>query len=116
MIKYCQTNDQRFLPLSRQRTWRLWDLRNLNVLVLVLTIALFVGYLAMNNQAAANGFTIKAIERRIADLEERRRQLDLDVLGRQSMSNVESQVKGLGFVPVDGVDFLTAVGGAVAVK
>ena len=116
MIKYSQTNERRYLPLSRQRTWQLWDLRSLNVLVLVATVAMFVGYLAMNNQAAANGFTIKSIEKKIADLEERKRQLDLDVLGRQSMSNVESQVKGLGYVPVENVDFLTAVGGAVAVK
>lgn len=116
MINYLQTTDRRYLPLSRQPAWRLWDIRNLNVLLLIATIAMFMGYLAMNNQSAANGFTIRDIERKIADLEEQRRQLDLDVLGRQSMSNVESQVKNLGFVPVSNVDFLTAVGGAVAVK
>jgi len=116
MIKYMQNQDQRYLPPSRQRAWRLWDIRSLNILILVVTVSLFVGYLAMNNQAAANGFAIKAIEKRIAELEERRRQLDLEVLDRQSMSNVEAQVKGLGFVPVNNIDYLTAVGGAVAFK
>jgi len=116
MIKYFQNTDKRFLPLSRQRTWQLWDLRSLNVLIMAVTVAMFVGYLAMNNQAAANGFAIKDIEKKIADMQEQRRQLDLDVLGRQAMSNVDSQVKNLGFVPVQNVDFLTAVGGAVAVK
>lgn len=116
MVKYMQNKDNCYLPPARRDVWRLWDIRSLNMVILVAWVALFAGYLAISNQATANGFTIKAIEQRMADLEDQRRRLDLDVLGKQSMGNVVSQVQGLGFVPVQGIDYLTAVGGPVAVK
>lgn len=116
MTRYYQNKNGSILPHPRRGIWRWWDLRTLNVLLVALITTMFMGFLALNNQAAANGFTIKAIEKRIADLEEQRRKLDLEVLGRQSMNNVESQVRNLGFVPVSGIDYLTAAGGAVAFK
>lgn len=116
MVKYFQNKDKCYLPPARHSVWRLCDLRLLNLVLLAAWVALFAGYLAISNQSTANGFTIKAIEQRMADLEERRHRLDLEVLGKQSMGNVESQVHGLGFVPVQGIDYLTAVGGPVAVK
>jgi hypothetical protein len=116
MVKYFQNKDKGYLSPARRAVLRLWDARFLNSALIVTICLLFAGYLAMNNQVAANGFTIKAIEKRIADLEEQRRNLDLDVYGRQSMDNVEAQVQSLGFIPVQGVDYLTAVGGVVAFK
>jgi len=116
MVKYFQNKDKCFLPSARHAAWQWRDLRFLNLVLIAAVAVLFGGYLAMNNQTAANGFTIKAIEKRMADLEERRRKLDLEVLGKQSMDNVESQVQSLGFIPVQGVDYLTAAGGTVAVK
>jgi len=116
MVKYFQNKERGYQPGAHRKApaWR--DLRALNVFLMVGIVGLFAGYLAMNNQAAASGFAIKSMEKRIADLEEQRKRLDLEVLGRQSMGNVEERVKGLGFVPVKGVDYLTAVGGVVAVK
>ncbi len=116
MVKYFQNKGDGLAPRLGGAGRLVWDLRLINLLLIVGTSLLFVGYLAMNNQAAANGFTIRSLERRVGDLEEQRKKLDMDLLGRQSMQNVEDQVKGLGFVPVQAVDYLQAVDGVVAVR
>ncbi len=116
MVKYFQNKGDSLAPQQAGARRLVWDLRVLNILLIAGTVLLFVGYLAMNNQAAANGFTIRTLERRVSDLEEQRKKLDMDLLGRQSMQNVEDQVRGLGFVPVQSVDYLQAAAGPVAIR
>lgn len=92
------------------------DLRRLNILLMTATTILFIGYLAANNLAAASGYTVRDLESRIAALEEQQRRLDLRVLDRQAMSNIETKAAELGFVPVSGEEYLMAAGGTVALK
>lgn len=101
----------------RARVWRRLDwvlVANLALLCAVLT--LFVGYLMMNNRAATKGFAIRTAEKHIAELRDRGRKLDLEMVSVQAMENIDAHVSGLGFVPVSQVDYLTTGPAAVAVK
>jgi hypothetical protein len=98
------------------RTSPFRDLRALNVLLALAVISAFVGYLVVNNQATAKGFAIRSLEKRIAQLEDRYQSLSIDVVSGQSMETIDSRIKGLGLVPVASVQYVTAAGGAVAVK
>ncbi len=101
---------------GRRPVRHLWDLRLLNVLLMAAILALLVGYLGLNNRAATDSFRIRTLERRLTELEDQGRRLELERLSRQSMDSVKRQVEGLGFVPVGGVEYLSAMGGVVAVK
>lgn len=99
------------------RGWRRFgDIRAFNIILLAAIAILFASYLAANNLAASSGFTVRGLENRIAELEGQQRHLDLQVLDRQAMSNVEAKAAELGFVPVSGEEYLTAAGGSVALK
>lgn len=88
----------------------------LNTLILGVSVSFFVGYLVMNNQAATQGFTIRSVEKRIAELEHESRELDIEAVSIQSMKHIEEQIGGLGMVPVSSVDYISAIPPAVAVK
>jgi hypothetical protein len=92
------------------------DVRVLNLLIAAATLAFFVGYLVLNTQTAAKGFTVRTIEKRLSDLEETRQRLDLEVVANQSMDAIGSSTQGLGMVPVTSVDYVNTGSGAVALK
>jgi hypothetical protein len=87
-----------------------------NVMLILSAIALFVGYLAMNNAAATKGFAIRTAEREIAELRDLGRKLDLEMVSVQAMENVDTHVSGLGFVPVNDVEYISSGPAVVAVK
>lgn len=87
-----------------------------NVIIAVAAIALFMGYLAMSNVAAATGYRIRAAERSIADLQDQKKKLDLKVVEQKAMQHIESQVADLGLVPVSDIDYLGIGGSEVAVR
>jgi hypothetical protein len=87
-----------------------------NVVIAAAVIALFMGYLAMNNVAAATGYRIREMERTISSLQEEQKKLDLKVVERKAMRNIESQVGGLGLIPVSHVEYLGTGSSAVAVR
>ena len=103
---------------NQQGTTTLWfsDARMWNVLLFVAVLSGFISYLALNNQTASKNFLIRSTEKRIANLNERRQQLDLQVVAGQSMDTLDGKIQGLGFVPVANIDYLSAPGGYVAVK
>lgn len=95
---------------------RVWDIRTLNILLLVGVALMFVGYLAMNTQAATKGFTIKSLEREIATQEDDQKKLGLDAIARQSMDIIDEQIGVLGMVPVTSVDYVSAAPATMAVR
>lgn len=103
-------------PRGASRVAVLSDLLVVNVMLAAAVGALFIGYLALNNVAAARGFEIRATENRISDLEDQRSRLDLQVVELQAMDAIESQVGALGLVPVTRVDYMGIGPAAVAVK
>ena len=113
-------SDNRIAELFSREVWiavgrHRW-LAILNLFLFVGIASMFVGYLCLNNQIAAYGFAIHDLESRIDNLQDEKRRLDLDVLGRRSMDNVEARVKDLGFVPIAGIDYLITGRGGVALK
>jgi hypothetical protein len=94
--------------------WR--DIRVLNALLGLGAIALFAGYLALNNSATEKGFAIRGMERRINELQNQRQKLDLSVVTDESMDSLDGKIQGLGLVPVTEVDYLNGGSGAVAVR
>lgn len=92
------------------------DVRIANALMLLGIIAMALGYLVMINTSATKGFQIRSIEQKIAGLEDERKRLDLQALASQSMGSIESQVGGLGMVPVSNVEYLSGAAGSVAVR
>jgi len=117
-MTYVRNNPASFATAKAAAVRMPWhrDIRVLNSLLLAGIIAAFVGYLALNNQAAAKGFAMRAVEKRIAELEDRRQKLDLQVVAGQSMDAIDAKIKGLGLVPVAAVDYVTGASGVVAVK
>jgi len=87
-----------------------------NLTLIVLSVGLSVGYLALNNRTAARGFMVRTVEKRIAELRREADRLDMQVVAMQSMGNIEGQVGELGLVPVEGLDYISAVPAAVAVR
>ena len=112
--------DNRIAEVFSREVWvsvgrRRW-LAVLNLLLAVSAASMFVGYLCLNNQTAAHGFAIRDLERKIDELQDEKRRLDLEVLSRRSMDNVEARVRDLGFVPIGGVDYLFTGRSGVALK
>ncbi|MFC1703134.1 hypothetical protein ACFLZO_01570, partial [Patescibacteria group bacterium] len=95
---------------------RFCDVRTLNILVLVGVALMFVGYLAMNTQAATKGYAIKTLERDISALEDAQKKLGIDAVAQQSMDVIDQQITTLGMVPVTSVDYVSAVPASMAVR
>lgn len=101
---------------SKSVALRLFDIRTLNVMIVVVGALFFVAYLAVNNQASTKGFTIRELERDIAVLEDSQRRLDVETVSLQSMKHVEGRIGDLGMVPVTDVDYIDISPPTVAVK
>jgi hypothetical protein len=86
-----------------------------NVVLLVASVTLLVGYLALCTLSADKGFRLRDGERRVAELTEQQERQAMDLLSLQAMGKVDERVSGLGLVQVTDVEYLN-VGGAVAVR
>lgn len=95
---------------------RFCDVRTLHILVLVGVALMFVGYLAMNTQAATKGFLIKSLDRRISVLKDEQKRLGIEAIAYQSMDVIDAGIKSLGMVPVTYVDYVSAVPATMAVR
>jgi len=88
----------------------------LNLALLCLVGGLLAGYLVMNNQSAASGFAVRDLEKQISTLRDEADDLDLQIVAMQAMNNVEQQIGGLGFVPIEQLDYISGAPAIVAVK
>lgn len=93
-----------------------FDVATMNVVLLALGLALFVGYLVMNSKASTKGFAIRTAERTISSLEDERKKLDMEAVAVQSLQRVEEGISGLGMVQVEEVEYLDVAPPSVAVK
>lgn len=92
--------------------------RSIALPVLLLGILIFTGfaYIFYINQTATGSFDIKALESKITQLQEVNKRLELQTADMQSLSAVEAGIQDLQMVAVSQVQYLPAVGAAVAVK
>jgi len=87
----------------------------LNVAIAAFTLVMFVAYLVVGANSVQRGFSLREAEQRMASLEERQERLGFQVLKQRSMGSLEEQINGLGYVPVEDLEYLS-VGSPVAVR
>lgn len=90
------------------------DLRFWNLLFIGATAALFIGYLAMTTSSASQGFNLRSLQKKVTELQGQSQRAEVASLGSRSMESVDAAVRGLGFVPIEDVDYLGAGAGMVA--
>ena len=88
----------------------------LNIILIFLIVATSLTYLFYVNRQATSGFEIKSLERKITELEQQTKKLELQKAELQSLSAIEKSTVELGMVDSPKIDYLPAVGSAFAVK
>lgn len=97
--------------------------RNINlgqnsITILLFALILFVGlsYLFFINQTATGGFDIKGMENQITEITKDNKQLEIKTAEMQSLSLIEEAGQNLEMVATTSIEYLPAVGSAVAVR
>lgn len=88
----------------------------LNIIFGVLWLVISTAYLATLNDIIAKGYKMKKIESQLLELENKNKNLTLNVAGKQSMEGVAARIKDLGMVDAGSVMYLTAPQTAVVRK
>ncbi len=88
----------------------------LNAVVVALILVIGIAHIAQVNHSSSKGFEMKALEKRIADLQIQNEQLEYQVAQKQSVDRVTTHLKMLGMVPVDHVAYTSTGGSSVAVN
>jgi cell division protein FtsL len=88
----------------------------LQVLLLVVIVLAGFSYLFYINRTATGSFEIKSLESKVAQLQDQNKTLELQTAEMQSLGNVEEGIKDMQMVAVSHVQYLPAVGAAVAVR
>ena len=70
----------------------------------------------MNNASAAKGFALRALEQKIAGLEEQKKRLDIEVVTARSLKNVDARISSMGLVPATSVEYVDAGPPLVAMR
>lgn len=87
-----------------------------NVLLAAVTAALCVGYVMLTMSTSSHTIQAHGIRQQIASLREEQQKLEIEAVSERSLGVIESQVAGLGLVPVERVEYVDASGGVVAVR
>lgn len=102
---------------QRQRlVFKFLNKKSSAVLLVILTAALGLAYLAQINLSATKGYQIKDLQDKLEALKIENKKLNLQYVESQSIAKVVSQVDGLGLVASGRIEILTPVGSAVALN
>ena len=71
-----------------------------------LLIVAGVLYLLETNNLSTKGYEIKKLDKRLIELEERNKRLELEAASLKSIQSIESQIRTLNLVPMTSVDYL----------
>lgn len=102
--------------IKKQSFWKKFQGFNFNVIILGLIILVSFLYLVQVNSVAAKGFKIKDLEKRIEELKDGNKNLELKVAELQSRGYIKKEIQKLNMVAVSNVDYITAVSTVVAYK
>jgi len=91
---------------------------NTGLRILLLTLIIFAGlsYLYYINQTATGGFDIKGVENQIEQMKKDSKQLEVRAAELQSLATIEQANEELEMVATTSIEYLPAVGSAVAVR
>lgn len=102
--------------INNQSFWKKLKSFNFNIVILTLIVLISLLYLAQVNSVAAKGFEIKDLEKRIEELKESNKKLELKVAELRSRGYIGEQIQKLNMVSVSSIDYLSDTSMAVAYK
>jgi hypothetical protein len=83
---------------------------------LVLSFLTMAVHVYQMNKSATKGYTLREQEQRLEKLKATVAQLEDNAAKNQALRTIEERVKGLGYVPVDRMEFLDVSRGSYAVR
>lgn len=92
------------------------DIKILNLVIIGLIVVMSITYLIQVNSFAVKGYKIKELEKKITELKQAGKSLELQVLNLQSMDNVQSKVDQLNMVAVGKTEYLMPTPVVLATK
>ncbi len=104
-----------FVNPVKQRNLNLGK-NSLGIMLFALIVFVGLSYLYYINQTATGGFDIKGMENQITELSKDNRQLEIKTAEMQSLSIIEEAGNNLEMVATTSIEYLPAVGSAVAVR
>jgi hypothetical protein len=91
-----------------------FDWKKANILICFLIAVFGVGYLIQVNSLATKGYQIKDLEKKVAQLNQEKSDLQLEALSLQSVGSVNAKLEEMNMVALGKEDFLAAKPVAVA--
>lgn len=83
-----------------------FDLKTINIVIIALIVIFGIGYLVQVNGLATKGYRIKDLEKRIADLQQEKSDLELNALSLQSVVRVKEKLADLNMVGAGNSEYL----------
>lgn len=114
MSPFLQTKKHQSIK-GKKNTWQITSVTvSLAVLVLIFLAGIF--YLVQINLTTTKNFQVKDLDRKIENLKETKKKLEIKSAGLRSTSLLVDKSEELGLVPVGKVDYLTIQDSTFAVK
>lgn len=88
----------------------------LNAVILGLVVVISAFYLIEMNQIVALGFKVDELERNREELKKTNKNLEMEKMNLESLSNSEKELSALNFVRTDKVDYVRPVAGLALTK
>ncbi len=120
MIAYARMTrvTRSFGPRPAMRAFAMPDrtARLVTASVLALLAAFTVAYLVLMNAMTQKSFEIKRLSSRVTEQKRNVKRAEVDLAQKESMANLADRVSSLGMVPTGKLEYVTAAGGAVALR
>lgn len=115
-ISLKRPHEQFDLPMPIAR--RMADIQNGTWITLMFTALITcVGmYIYQVNAAASKSFELRQLEKQVERLQDTVSSLDYQITELKSIHSLEERVRGLGYVPLNSVRYLSAPSGQVAAR
>lgn len=120
MHKYLQTAEKEVFapssPVAARGAMLPHADRMVPVAMVAVIVLLGVAYLIQLNVVAAKGFALRSMERRVTDLAERQKKMQVELAQKESLAGLSNDIEQLGMVPVSTVEYIKVGGASVAVR
>lgn len=120
MHKYLQTAEKELFipsnPVASRGAVLPYANRLVPAAVIAAIVLLGVAYLIQLNVVAAKGFAMRATERRLTELAERQKKMQVELAQKESLAGLSNDIELLGMVPVSKVEYIKVGGASVAVR
>lgn len=87
-----------------------------NILIIGLIFSAMIFYLAQTNMTATYGFKMRELEKKIADLKQENKDLELKAAELQSITQIEEVGKKLNMVKIARIDYIKSGEASMAAR